>query len=136
MTTATKIARDGAAVTGAALVPVAETFATALAQTGTVAGELITGTTVGIESAAMRAQELLAGGVTGAVKKVAGLTVEAYQQVINQQLGLCVVLADALQVDWVGDITRRNATTIGELVAVSVAAAHDLLQSPGGSHHQ
>lgn len=32
MTTATKIARDGAAVTGAALVPVAETFATALAQ--------------------------------------------------------------------------------------------------------
>ena len=126
MTTATKAAHNGAAATNAAFSLVAETVAAALGQTSTVAEEFIADTTVGIESAAGKAQELLSGGFAAAVKKVAGLTVDAYQQVLTQQLGLSVMLADAVKVDWVSQVTRRNASAIGELVAVSAGAAHEL----------
>jgi len=126
MTTATKAAHNGAAATNAAFSLVAETVAAALGQTSTVAEEFIADTTVGIESAAGKAQELLSGGFAAAVKKVAGLTVDAYQQVLTQQLGLSVMLADAVKVDWVSQVTRRNANAIGELVAVSAGAAHEL----------
>ena len=127
MTTATKAAHNGAAATNAAFSLVAETVAAALGQTSTVAEEFIADTTVGIESAAGKAQELLSGGFAAAVKKVAGLTVDAYQQVLTQQLDLSVMVADAVKVDWVSQVTRRNASAIGELVAVSAGAAHQLL---------
>jgi hypothetical protein len=126
MTTATKAAHNGAAATNAAFSLVAETVAAALGQTSTVAEEFIADTTVGIESAAGKAQELLSGGFAAAVKKVAGLTVDAYQQVLTQQLDLSVMVADAVKVDWVSQVTRRNASAIGELVAVSAGAAHEL----------
>ena len=45
-----------------------------------------------------------------------------------RQLGLSIVLADAVPVGWVGELTRRNAAVIGELVAVYAGATHDLLQ--------
>ena len=125
MTTATKAAHNGAAATNAAFSLVAATVAAALGQTSTVA-EFIADTTVGIECAAGKAQELLSGGFAAAVKKVAGLTVDAYQQVLTQQLDLSVMVADAVKVDWVSQVTRRNASAIGELVAVSAGAAHEL----------
>ena len=128
MTTATKAAHNGAAATNAAFSLVAETVAAALGQTSTVAEEFIADTTVGIESAAGKAQEFLSGGFAAAVKKVAGLTVDAYQQVLTQQLDLSVMVADAVKVDWVSQVTRRNANAIGELVAVSAGAAHELLR--------
>ena len=127
MTTATKVAHNGAAATNAAFSLVAEAAAGGLAQTSTVAEEFIAETTVGIESAAGKAQELLSGGFAAAVKEVAGLTVDGYQRIVRQQLELSVVLADAMHVDWVGEVTRRNANTIGELVAVSAGAAHEVL---------
>ncbi len=127
MTTATKVAHNGAVATNAAFCLLAETVAAALAQTSTVAEEFIAETTVGIESAAGKAQQLLSGGFASAVQKVAGLTVDGYQRIVTQQLDLSVVLADAVHVDWVGDVTRRNANAIGELVAVSAGAAHEVL---------
>ena len=53
---------------------------------------------------------------------------DAYQQVLTQQLDLSVMVADAVKVDWVSQVTRRNANAIGELVAVSAGAAHELLR--------
>ena len=47
---------------------------------------------------------------------------------IRWQLDRSIVLADAVQVGWVGELTRRNAAAIGELVAVYTRATHDLLQ--------
>ena len=73
------------------------------------------------------AQEL-SDGLAAAVKKVAGLSVDAYHRVIKQQLDLSVELADGVHIDWVSELTRRNADAIGELVAVSAGAAHDLLK--------
>ena len=37
-------------------------------------------------------------------------------------------MADAVKVDWVSQVTRRNANAIGKLVAVSAGAAHELLR--------
>ena len=53
---------------------------------------------------------------------------DAYQQAVKQQLDISIELADVVKVDWVSDLTRRNAAAIGDLVAVSAGAAHDLLE--------
>ena len=131
MPTATKAAPNGADVTDAAVDQVTETVAAALSQTSVVAGDIVTGTTEAlspiVQSAAGMAQEL-SDGFAVAVKKVAWLTVDAYHRVIKQQLDFSVELADAVHVDWVSELTRRNADAIGELVAVSAGAAHDLLK--------
>jgi len=131
MPTATKAAPNGAAETDAAADQVTQTVAAALSQTSVVAGDIVTGTTEAlspiVQSAAGMAQEL-SDGFAAAVKKVAGLTVDAYHRVIKQQLDFSVELADAVHVDWVSELTRRNADAIGELVAVSAGAAHDLLK--------
>ena len=52
---------------------------------------------------------------------------DAYQRAVKQQLDWSVALADAVKVDWVSELTRRNANAIGELVAVSASAAHEML---------
>ena len=131
MPTATKAAHNGAAATAAPVTPVTETVVAALAQTSTVAGDIVTRTTEAltplVRSAAGTARAL-SDGFTGQVKTIAGLTVDAYQQAVRQQLDLSIVLADAVKVGWVGELTRRNATAIGDLVAVSAGAAHDLLR--------
>ena len=131
MPTATKAAPNGAAATDAAADQVTQTVAAALAQTSVVAGDIVTGTTEAlspiVQSAAGMAQEL-SDGFAAVVREVAGLTVDAYHRVIKQQLDFSVELADAVPVDWVGELTRRNADAIGELVAVSAGAAHDLLK--------
>ena len=119
---------NGAAATDVALAwMVTETVVAALTETSTVAGEIIAHTTVAVESAAGTVRKLMSGGFGAAVKKVTGLTVDAYQRAVKQQLALTVVLADAVKVDWVSELTRRNADAIGELVAVSAGAAHELL---------
>ena len=131
MPTATKAEPNGAAATDAAADQVTQTVAAALAQTSVVAGDIVTGTTEAlspiVQSAAGMAQEL-SDGFAAVVREVAGLTVDAYHRVIKQQLDFSVELADAVHVDWVGELTRRNADAIGELVAVSAGAAHDLLK--------
>ena len=131
MPTATKAPQNGDAATDAAVAQVTETLVAAFSQTSTVAGDILTSTTGAltplVQSAAGRAREL-SDGFAAQVRKVAGLTVDAYQQVLTQQLGLSVMLADAVKVDWVSQVTRRNANAIGELVAVSAGAAHELLR--------
>ena len=62
-----------------------------------------------------------ASGVAAPAKTVAGLTVDVYQQAVRRQLDRSIVLADAVPVGWVGQLTHRNA-------AVYADATHDLLQ--------
>ena len=130
MSTAAGAARTGAAVTAATLAPVAETVAAALARTSTVAGDHVTRTTevvTPLVQAAAGSGRALSDGVAAQVKTVAGLTVDVYQQAVKRQLDRSIVLADAVPVGWVGELTRRNAAAIGELVAVYAGATHDLL---------
>ena len=131
MPTATKAEPNGAAATDAAVDQVTETVAAALSHTSVVAGNIVTGATEAlrpiVQSAAGTAQEL-SGGLAAAVREVAGLTVDAYHRVIMQQLDFSVELADVVHIDWVSELTRRNADAIGELVAVSAGAAHALLK--------
>ena len=130
MSTATEAVQNEAAATDA-VVPVTETVVAALSQTSTVAGAIVTGTTEVltplVQSAAGKAREL-SDGFAAEVKKVAALTMDAYQQAIRRQLDLSIGLADAVKVDWVSELTRRNAMVIGELVAVYASATHDLLK--------
>ena len=130
MSTATEAVQNEAAATDA-VVQVTETVVAALSQTSTVAGAIVTGTTEVltplVQSAADRAREL-SDGFAAQVRKVAGLTVDAYQQAVKQQLDISIELADVVKIDWVSDLTRRNAAAIGDLVAVSAGAAHDLLE--------
>jgi hypothetical protein len=92
-----------------------------------VAMEVVAHTAVAVESAAGTARELMTGGVGAVVKKVAGVTVDIYQRATTQQLALAVAMVDTVRVDWVSQLTRRNADAIGELVAVTAGAAHGLL---------
>jgi len=131
MPTATKAAQNGDAATDAAVAQVTETLVAAFSQTSTVAGDILTSTTGAltplVQSAAGRAREL-SDGFAAQVKKVAGLTVDAYQQAVKQQLDISIELADVVKIDWLSELTRRNAAAIGDLVAVSAGAAHDLLE--------
>ena len=131
MPTATKAPQNGDAATDAAVAQVTETLVAAFSQTSTVAGDILTSTTGAltplVQSAAGRAREL-SDGFAAQVKKVAGLTVDAYQLAVKQQLDISIELADVVKIDWVSDLTRRNAAAIGDLVAVSAGAAHDLLE--------
>jgi len=134
MATATKIVQNGAAATDAAVAavaPVTENVVAALSQTSLVAGDIVTRSTQAlapmVQSAAGMAQQL-SDGFAAEVKKVAGLTVDAYHQAIKQQLDSSSELAETMNVDWVSELTRRNAAAIGDLVAVSAGAAHDLLK--------
>ena len=131
MSTATEAVQNEAAATDA-VVQVTETVvAAALSQTSTVASAIVTGTTEVVtplvQSAAGKAREL-SDGFAAEVKKVAALTMDAYQQAIKRQLDLSIGLADAMKVDWVSELTRRNALVIGELVAVYASATQDLLK--------
>ena len=83
-----------------------------------------------VQAAAAGSGRALSDGVAAEVKTVAGLTVDVYQQAVRRQLDLSMVLVDAVPVGWVGELTRRNAAVIGELVAVSAGATHDLLHTP------
>ena len=119
---------DSAATDAALARIVTDTVAAALREATTVAGEIIAHTAVALESAASPAKDRMPGGIAAAVRKVAGLTVDTYQQLTMQQLAIAVVLADAVHVNWVSELTHRNADAIGELVAVSAGAAHELLE--------
>ncbi len=83
MPTATKAARNGAAAPAAAIAPVTETVAAAFPQTSTVAGDILARSTRVltsiVQSAVGKAREL-SDGFAAEVRKVAGPTVNAYQQ--------------------------------------------------------
>ena len=107
---------------------VTETVVAALTGTTTVATEVATEIIAHTaESAAGTARELMTGGASAVVKKAAGATVDIYQRATTQQLALAVTLADAVHLDWVSKLTRRNADAIAELVTASASAAHELL---------
>ena len=131
MATATKAVQNGAAATAAVIAPITQTVVAALSQTNTAAGAVVTDTTEvltpHVQSAAGRAREL-SDGFAVQVKKVAGLTVDGYQQAVKSQLDLSLLLADVVKVGWISELTRRNATAIAELVAVYAGATHDLLK--------
>ena len=131
MPTATMAAHNGAAATDATVAQVTETVVAALSQTSTVAGDIVTSTTEAVtplvQSAAGKARELSVG-FAAEVKKVAGLTVDAYHQAIKQQLDFSIEIAEVVKVGWINDLTRRNATAMGDLAAVYAGATHDLLK--------
>jgi hypothetical protein len=131
MATATKAVQNGAAATTAAVAPVTDTVVAALSQTSTAAGDMFTGTTEVltplVQSAAGKARELSVGFLAE-VRKVAGLTVDAYHQAIKQQLDFSIEIAEVVKVGWVNDLTRRNATAMSDLAAVYAGATHDLLK--------
>ena len=142
MATATKTVQNGAAATDAAVAavaPVTETVVSALSRTSMVAGDIVTRTAEAlapiIQSTAGKAQELT-DDLGATVKKVAVMSVDAYHQVIKQQLDFSIELADAMKVDWLSELTRRNADAIGGLVAVSANAAHDMLNWSAGQRHE
>ena len=131
MATATKAVQNGAAATAAAVAPVTDTVVAAVSQTSTAAGDIFTGTTEVltplVQSATGKARELSVGFAAG-VKNVSGLTVDAYHQAIKQQLDFSIEIAEVVKVGWINDLTRRNATAMGDLAAVYAGATHDLLK--------
>ena len=131
MATATKAVQNGAAATAAAVAPVTDTVVAAVSQTSTAAGDIFTGTTEVltplVQSATGKARELSVG-FAAEVKKVAGLTVDAYHQAIKQQLDFSIEIAEVVKVGWINDLTRHNATAMGDLAAVYAGATHDLLK--------
>jgi hypothetical protein len=131
MATATKAAQNGAAATDAAVAQVSETVVASISKATAVANDLVTKTTEvitpAVEAATDKAKELTEAYAVD-LKKAAGETVDAFYKAIHQYLDFTVQLADAVKVDWVAELTRSNAKIIGDLVAVSENAAHDLLK--------
>jgi len=131
MATATKAAQNGAAATDAAVAQVSETVVASISKATAVANDLVTKTTdvitPAVEAATDRAKELTEAYAVD-LKKAAGETVDAFYKAVHQYLDFTVQLADAVKVEWVAELTRSNAKIIGDLVAVSENAAHDLLK--------
>jgi len=78
-----------------------------------VAGDIVTRTAEAlapiIQSTAGKAQELT-DDLGATVKKVAVMSVDAYHQVIKQQLDFSIELADAMKVDWLSELTAATPT--------------------------
>jgi hypothetical protein len=131
MATATKVAQNGAAAPDAAVAQVSETAVASLSKATAVANDFVTKTTgvmtPAVQAASDRAKELTEAYAVD-LKKAAGQTVDAFYKAVHQYLDFTVQLADAVKVDWVGELTRSNAKFIGDLVAVSENAVHDLLK--------
>jgi hypothetical protein len=131
MATATKAVENGAAATDAAVAQVSETVVASISKATAVANDFVTKTTEvmtpAVEAATGKAKELTEAYAVD-LKKAAGETLDAFYKGVHQYLDFTVQLADAVKVDWVGELTRSNAKFIGDLVAVSEDAVHDLLK--------
>ena len=131
MATATKAEQNGAAATDAAVAQVDETVAASISKATAVANDFVTRTTdvitPAVEAATDKAKEL-SEAYTVDLKKAAGETMDVFYKAVHQYLDFTIQLADAVKVDWVGELTRSNAKFIGDLVAVSENALHDLLK--------
>jgi|SRR5664279_4540096 hypothetical protein len=131
MATATKAEQNGAAATDAAVAQVDETVAASISKATAVANDFVTRTTdvitPAVEAATDKAKELTEAYAVD-MKKAAGETMDAFYKAVHQYLDFTIQLADAVKVDWVGELTRSNAKFIGDLVAVSENALHDLLK--------
>ena len=131
MATATKAEQNGAAATDAAVAQVDETVAASISKATAVANDFVTRTTdvitPAVEAATDKAKELTEA-YTVDLKKAAGDTMDAFYKAVHQYLDFTIQLADTVKVDWVGELTRSNAKFIGDLVAVSENAVHDLLK--------
>ena len=131
MATATKAEQNGAAATDAAVAQVDETVAASISKATAVANDFVTRTTdvitPAVEAATDKAKELTEAYAVD-LKKAAGDTMDAFYKAVHQYLDFTIQLADTVKVDWVGELTRSNAKFIGDLVAVSENALHDLLK--------
>jgi len=131
MATATKAEQNGAAATDAAVAQVDETVAASISKATAVANDFVTRTTdvitPAVEAATDKAKELTEAYAVD-MKKAAGETMDAFYKAVHQYLDFTIQLADTVKVDWVGELTRSNAKFIGDLVAVSENAVHDLLK--------
>ena len=131
MATATKAEQNGAAATDAAVAQVDETVAASISKATAVANDFVTRTTEvitpAVEAATDKAKELTEAYAVD-LKKAAGDTMDAFYKAVHQYLDFTIQLADTVKVDWVGELTRSNAKFIGDLVAVSENAVHDLLK--------
>ena len=131
MATATKVAQNGAAAPDAAVAQVSETVVDSISKATAAANDIVTKATdviaPAVEAATDRAKELTEAYAVD-LKKAAGQTMDAFYKAVHQYLDFTVQLADAVKVDWVGELTRSNAKFIGDLVAVSENAVHDLLK--------
>ena len=131
MATATKAEQNGAAATDAAVAQVDETVAASISKATAVANDFVTRTTdvitPAVEAATDKAKELTEAYAVD-MKKAAGETMDAFYKAVHQYLDFTIQLADTVKVDWVGELTRSNAKFIGDLVAVSENALHDLLK--------
>jgi hypothetical protein len=131
MATATKAAQNGAAATDAAVAQVSETVVASISKATAVANDFVTKTTEvitpAVEAAGDKAKELTEAYAVD-LKKAAGETVDAFFKAVHQYLDFTVQLADAVKVDWAGELARSNAKIIGDLVTVSENAVHDLLK--------
>ena len=131
MATATKAAQNGAAASDAAVAQVSETVVASISKATAVANDFVTKTTEvitpAVEAATDRVKELSEAYAVD-LKKAAGETLDAFYKAVHQYLDFTVQLADAMKVDWVAELTRSNAKIIGDLVAVSENAVHDLVK--------
>lgn len=134
MATATKttpVAVPSTPATDAAVAQATDAFVAAWTQGAEFAGDFWTKTTHAltpvVQDSSVKAKELT-GDFTAEVKKVVGLSVEGYQQAVQQQLDWAVELAESANVAWVAELTKTNAKVVTEVVEVTTGAAHDLLK--------
>lgn len=132
MATATKAApATTTPATDAAVARATDTLVAALTNGAEFAGEVVTKTTHAltpvVQDSSAKAKELT-DGFTAEVKKVVGLSVDGYQQAVQQQLDWTVELAEAANVAWFTELTKNNAKVVAEVVEVTTGAAHDLLK--------
>ncbi len=131
MATATKATQNGAAATDDAVAQVSETVVASISKASAAANDFVTKTTdvisPAVQAATDKAKELTEAYAVD-LKKAAGETMDAFCKAVHQYLDFTVQLADAVKVDWVGELTRSNAKFIGDLVAASENAVHDLLK--------
>jgi hypothetical protein len=131
MATATKAEQNGAAATDAAVAQVSENVVASISKATAVANDFVTRTTEvitpAVEAATDKAKELTEAYAVD-MKKAAGQTVDAFYKAVHQYLDFTIQLADAVKVDWVGELTRSNAKFISDLVAASENAVRDLLK--------
>lgn len=117
--------------TDAAVAQATDTLVAAWTQGAEFAGEFFTKTTHAltpvVQDSSAKAKELT-DGFAAEAKKVVGLSVDGYQQAVQQQLDWAVELAESANVAWVTELTKKNAAVVIEVVEVTTGAAHDLLK--------
>lgn len=115
----------------AAFTQATEAFVNALNQTAALAGDVVTRTGEALAPVAQDAQaraKEIAETYAAENKKVAGLSVDNYEEAVKDRVAKGIEIAEATKVDWVAELARNNAKVVTEVVEASVTAARDLLK--------